>query len=164
MQRLNTSRQHRGWAMLDALLALGLWSMTGIALMLQARATLSAHRLVWRQAQAIEWQSDLFERLRLAPGVPPVAIGWEQNLSASPCVSTACDLTQWRDSLIADWQMRLYRDMPGAQTLLAPWMADSRIWVVAIRWPQTGQASRTLPVNNLPCPANWYCSVALGWP
>lgn len=164
MQRLKTPAQSRGWAMLDALLGLWLWSAIGIALMIQTHGFMGAQRSLWRQAQAIEWQADLFERLHLAQPSPPLALEWGQNVVAVNCSDAPCAALEWRDSLLADWQQHLQQEMPGAQTWLSAWVQDPRIWVVGIRWPQSGLAMRQLPVNQQVCPSGWACSVALGWP
>jgi hypothetical protein len=164
MQRLKSNLPSAGWILLDALLALALWSVVGIALMMQARWTMVAQRNVWRQIQAIEWQADLFERMRLAQPEPPLTLDWGQTLSAGDCTQSPCNGTAWRDSLLADWQNGLLRDWPGVQTWLAPWSQDPRIWVVGIRWPEPGLAARELPINQQRCPPDWYCMLALGWP
>lgn len=160
--RRNTSL--KGWVLMDALLALGLWSLVGMALMLQARWAMVAQRTVWRQGQAIEWQTDLFERLHLAQPAAPTELTWGQVIQAGNCTDAPCTAEAWRDSLLADWQLRLTRDMPGAQTWLAPWSVEPRIWAVGIRWPETGRTARVLPINQQDCPHGWHCMVALGWP
>ncbi len=164
MQRLSPARGTAGFILLDALLALGLWSLMGMGLMMQARSVMVAQRSLWRQAQAIEWQADLFERIRLAHPLPPLVLQWGQQLQADDCIQSPCRLSAWRDSLLADWQRELAREMPGSQTWLAPWSEDPRIWVVGIRWPEAGMAERDLKINQQRCPADWHCLLAMGGP
>ena len=150
--------------MIDALLALALWSSVGLGLMWGASQAIEQQGQTWRMSQAIEWQADLIERLRLARVQNPVQLSWEQKLSASACDTSACDANAWRDSLIADWQTRLKREQPQMQSWLDPWSVDARLQAVVLRWPQKNQPQRTLPLNNLACPADWQCLAFLGWP
>lgn len=72
MLRLSPVAKHRGWAMLDAVMALGLWASAGTGLMLQTRTVIQLQTMAWREELATEWQVDLFERLHLAHPQAPV--------------------------------------------------------------------------------------------
>lgn len=154
----------RGWAMVDALLALVFWSGIGLSLMAQTWRLMAQQRSAWMSSQAVEWQSDALERLRLAHGDTTVQLGWGQVLSTPPCIDSACRATDWRDGLLADWQSRLSREAPQVQTWLAPWSIDPRLQVVALRWPEPGTPAQPLPLNQEMCPAGWRCVSMLGWP
>ncbi|MDI9331266.1 MAG: hypothetical protein QM527_08155 [Alphaproteobacteria bacterium] len=154
----------RGWALLDALLALGLWSWLGLSLVWQTRALLQQYRLLAQQTVAGEYQADLFETLRLARATAPMGLGWGERMAGPDCVRIECDATAWRQSLLADWQQRLGRELPQGQTWLAPWSGDARIQAVAVRWPEAGAPARDMGVNGQICPEGWRCLVALGWP
>jgi hypothetical protein len=156
--------QVSGWAMVDALLALVFWSTTGLALMAQTQHLMAQQRSAWLIAQAPEWQADAFERLCLARSGQPLHLSWGQTLVAPACADSVCNALVWRESLLADWQIRLSREAPQVQTWLAPWTVDPRLQVVALRWPEPGAAAQTLPVNDLACPVDWRCVAMLGWP
>ncbi len=169
MRRLNTLTAKspaawRGWAMVDALLALVIWSSAGLALMAQTRDLMAQQRSTWLQAQASEWQTDLLERLRLAQTQAPVQWPWGQTLNGPPCVDAACDASAWRDSLLADWQARLAREAPQVQTWLAPWSVDPRLQAMVLRWPEPGAKAQALTLNQEVCPKDWRCVAMLGWP
>ena len=163
MFRLKLAGLNRGWAMLEAIMALGLWGIVGTSLMMQTTQLMKTQHLTWREEGGIEWQADLFERLRMARSQAPIQLDWGQTLNAGSCVSTDCTGVQWRDSLVADWQTRLLRDWPQAQTRLMPWASDPRLQIVGIRWPDPDAVERNLPMNQV-CPAGWQCLLALGWP
>ena len=57
MHQLTTTRP-KGWALLDALMAMALWSTVGIGLMLQTRHFITQQRSTWLQIQATEWLAD----------------------------------------------------------------------------------------------------------
>ena len=154
----------RGWAMVDALLALVFWSSTGLALMEQTRRLMAHQRSAWLLAQAAEWQTDVLERLRLAQAQGPARLPWGQTLSASACVDAPCSAWAWRESLLADWQTRLAREAPQVQTWLAPWSIDPRLQAVGLRWPEPGAQAQALPLNQEVCPKDWRCVSMLGWP
>lgn len=153
-----------GWAMVDAMLALMVWSSAGLALMAQTQHLMAQQRNAWWLAQSAEWQADALERLRLARAAQPLQLAWGQTLSASPCTEAVCNAEDWRDSLLADWQARLAREAPGVQTRLDSWPVDPRLQVVALRWPEPGAAATGMPLTGLACPAEWRCVVMLGWP
>lgn len=163
MQRMSPARRP-GWVTLDALLALGLWSALGLSLVWQTRALLVQQRQDWQQAQAADWLADGYERLRLAHLSGPHSLAWGQQVSGTDCISNECDPASWRDSLLADWQNRVVRDLPQAQTWLAPWSQDARLQVLGLRWPQRGTSAQKLPLNGETCPSDWRCLVALVWP
>jgi hypothetical protein len=163
MQRMNGKR-HTGWATLDALLALGLWSTLGLGLVWQTRSLWVAQRALWQQTAAAEWQADLFERLRLARSATPVVLSWGQSFQGGDCVQNDCDPNAWRNSLLADWQTRMRLDLPQAQAWLAPWSGNTQVQVLGLRWPERGVQMQNLPVNGETCPADWRCLVTLGWP
>jgi Tfp pilus assembly protein PilV len=161
MQQLKAPRP--GWAMLDALIALVLWSTVGIGLMLQTRTLMLEQRSTWWQSQATEWLADALERLQLSQTGSPVQLDWGQNVSASSCSSADCNASDWRNSLLADWQTRLARDMPLAQTWFGVWSTDARLQVVGLRWPDpSASASSIALIGN--CPTGWQCLAALAWP
>jgi hypothetical protein len=150
--------------MVDALLALVFWSVSGLTLMAQTQRLMIQQRSAWMLTQAAEWQADAFERLRLARVGSPQLLSWGQAMSANACVDSVCNASDWRDSLLADWQTRLSREAPQVQTGLFPWAVDTRLQVVALRWPEPGAPSLSLPLNNEVCPPDWRCVVMLGWP
>jgi hypothetical protein len=162
MHQLKKSH-HRGWAMLDALMALALWSTLGIGLMMQTRHFIAQQRSTWLQIQATEWLADAFERLHLSQVGTPVQLNWGQTVSASACSSADCSPMDWRNSLLADWQTRLGRDMPMAQSWFSAWSIDPRLQVVGLRWPDpSATGTSTTLITN--CPAGWQCLAALAWP
>ena len=64
MFRLNRAPP-KGWALLDAVLALAVWSSVGIGLMMQTHVAMQQQSAAWRYDQALQWQADVLERLRL---------------------------------------------------------------------------------------------------
>lgn len=163
-QALRLPDRWRGWAMVDALLALVFWSGTGLTLMEQTRRLMAQQRSTWMHSQAVEWQADALERLRLAHNGSTVLLPWGQKLIATPCTDTPCQAQVWRDSLLADWQSQLAREAPEVQTWLAPWSVDPRMQAVGVRWPEPGAPAQALPLNGEVCPADWRCVSMLGWP
>ena len=153
-----------GWILTEALMALAIWSLAGTGLLITTQQWIQQQRSTWLQSQALEWQADLFERLRLARIEAPVRLEWGQNpTSSSACALADCDAIHWRDHLIADWFDRLTREMPQTQIWLAPWPVDGRLQMVVMRWPDAAQA----PPDQQPdptCPPGWRCMTALGWP
>ena len=153
----------KGWALLDALMALALWSTVGIGLMLQTRHFITQQRSTWLQIQATEWLADAIERLHLSQAGMPMQLDWGQTLHANTCMSSDCNPADWRNSLLADWQTRLGRDMPLAQAWFSPWSVDARLQVVGLRWPDPSATGASPPlITN--CPAGWQCLAALAWP
>ena len=153
-----------GWATLDALLALGLWSTLGLGLIWHMRTLWQAQSQLGQQALAAEWQADIYERLHLAGVRSPMLLEWGQKVSGGDCTQTDCDPVAWRDSLMSDWQTRMQREWPLAQAWLSPWSGDGRLQVVGLRWPERGQPAQALGVNGQTCPVDWRCVIALGWP
>lgn len=162
MHQLNSSGR-QGWAMLDALMALALWATVGLGLMMQTRNFIAQQRSTWLQTQATEWLADAFERLHLSQAGTPVQLNWGQTLSASTCSTADCSPIDWRNSLLADWQTRLGRDMPMAQSWWGVWSVDARLQVVGLRWPDPLAAGGSVPlIDN--CPPGWQCLAGLAWP
>ena len=164
MRRLKKLTSMSGWALVDTLLALGLWSSMGLSLALQTRSWMVQQRYAWQHALATEWQADLFEVLRLASSERPVSLAWGERVSTVDCSSKECVASEWRNSLLAHWQDRMGHDLPQAQAWLAPWSIDPRLQAVGLRWPEAGAAPQVLSLNGELCPSNWRCVVALGWP
>ena len=154
----------RGWALLDAVLALAVWSSVGIGLMMQTHVAMQQQSAAWRYDQALQWQADVLERLRLSRVHTPVVWALGERMTASSCTDAPCRASDWRDSLLADWQTRMRLDLPQAQAWLAPWSGNTQVQVLGLRWPERGVPMQNLPVNGETCPADWRCLVTLGWP
>jgi hypothetical protein len=152
--------------MLDALMALALWSALGLGLMLQTRWAMVQQRANWSQSMALEWQIDLLERLHLSSPGTPISVDWGQKWGAgsADCTSAECPAVAWRDSLLAEWQSRLGQELAQAQVWLAPWDKDARVQAMGVRWPERSAGMASVTLNQQSCPEGWRCMFALGWP
>ena len=153
----------KGWALLDAVLALAVWSSVGIGLMMQTHVAMQQQSAAWRYDQALQWQADVLERLRLSRVHTPVVWALGERMTASSCTDAPCRASDWRDSLLADWYTRLSREMPQVQVWMSPWASDPRLQLIGLRWPEATPSERLLPLNQT-CPVGWQCLVGLGWP
>ena len=116
-----------------------------------------------RYDQALQWQADVLERLRLSRVHTPVVWALGERMTASSCTDAPCRASDWRDSLLADWYTRLSREMPQVQVWMSPWASDPRLQLIGLRWPEATPSERLLPLNQT-CPVGWQCLVGLGWP
>ena len=158
--RLTVPARGRGFALLDAALALALLSGAALALLWLGQQHLLAQRQQLARDSALLLAQDLVERIHLnAAQVSAYAQGWSAVAASAPdCQRNACsrsDLARWD---VQQWRERVRSELPQGDASVFAASAPPGWWGVVLAWSDDGEGLRTDRRGGTPeCPSGHSC-------
>lgn len=158
--QLSVRSHDRGFALLDAALALALLSGGVLALLWLGQQHLLTQRQQLARETAILLAQDLVERIHLnATQVSRYAQAWSaMTTAAADCQRSACTRTELADWDVQQWRQRVRTELAQGDASVFAASSAQGWWGVVLAWQDDGQSLRTDPRGGTPeCPAAHSC-------
>ena len=152
-------RRARGFALLEALLAMALFASAGLAALWSLQHTAQQQRQPLLQSTAMLLAQDLSERMFVnAHQTALYARTWQSQtpISASDCTQQLCTATALAAWDLQQWLDLVRKQLPQGDAQIQPMPRFVNAWSVTLAWKD----ERTQPINDeaLPsCPAGLRC-------
>ena len=158
--QLTRHARSRGFALLDAALALVLLSGGALALLWLSQQHQLAQRQQLARETAMLLAQDLVERIHLNPTqVQGYAQGWSSAAAATTdCQRNACSRSELANWDLQQWRQRIATELPQGDASVFAANAPEGWWGVVLAWQDESESLRTDRRGNTPaCPAAHSC-------